>query len=47
LRGHGFSRADFAANVVSALAAEGCIEHFKTIPQGLNPGIFVVVLRHG
>ncbi len=37
-KGHGFSRADFEANAVSALAAEGCIEHFKTIPQGLKPG---------
>jgi hypothetical protein len=47
LKGHGFSRADFEANVVSALAAEECIEDFKTIPQGLKPGFFVVVLRHG
>jgi hypothetical protein len=47
LKGHGFSRADFEANVVPALAAEGGIERFKTIPQGLKPGILAVVLRHG
>jgi hypothetical protein len=34
LKGHGFSRADFEANVVSALAAEACIEHFNTSLKG-------------
>jgi hypothetical protein len=37
LKGHGFSRADFEAQNVTALAAEGRIEVFKTIPQGSSP----------
>jgi hypothetical protein len=29
LKGHGFSRAEFEAKIVSALAAEGCLWGFK------------------
>jgi hypothetical protein len=46
LKGHGFSRADFEAQNVPALAAEGCFWHFKPLPQGLKPRTFLADLRH-
>jgi hypothetical protein len=47
LKGHGFSRAEFEAKTVPALADEGRIECIQTIPQGLKPGSLPAAFRHG
>jgi len=39
LKGHGFSRAEVEVKLLSALAAEGWLLGWKTIPQGLKPRI--------
>ena len=40
LKGHSYSRAELEVIFAPALAAEGCIDRFKTIPRGLKPGVF-------
>jgi hypothetical protein len=46
LKGHGFSRVDFSADI-AGFSRRGCIEDSQIIPQGLKPIDFLAVLRHG